>query len=88
MSDRKQAARVKLMAVQLSIEYEKLVELVEQLSEEQQRDLIRRLLLKRAEQRELTKEEKIQLLDASKLSIPVKEEPSVRRVDWYDDDGR
>ena len=76
------------MAVQLSIEYEKLVELVEQLSEEQQRDLIRRLLLKRAEQRELTKEEKIQLLDASKLSIPVKEEPSVRRVDWYDDDGR
>ena len=76
------------MAVQLSIEYEKLVELVEQLSEEQQRDLIRRLLLKRAEQRELTKEEKIQLLDASKLSIPVNEEPSVRRVDWYDDDGR
>ncbi len=76
------------MAVQLNIEYEKLIELVEQLPEERQKELITRLLTRRADQRTLTKEEKIQLLDAAKLSVPINEEPSIRRVDWYGDDGR
>jgi hypothetical protein len=76
------------MAVQLSIDYEKLIELVEQLPEEQQKDLIARLLTQRSRQRALTAGEKIQLLDVAKLHNPIKEEPSVRRVDWYDDDGR
>ena len=76
------------MAVQLPIEYEKLIELVEQLPEEQQKVLIARLLTHHARQRPLTAEEKLQLLDAAKLSVPINEEPSVRRVDWYDDDGR
>ena len=77
-----------MMAVQLDIEYRKLIELVEQLSEEQQKNLITRLLTRRARQRPLTTEEKIQLLDAAKLSVAINEEPSVRRVDWYSDDGR
>ena len=73
---------------QLRIEFEKLVELVEQLSEDQQRDLIARLLTQRARQQSLTAEEKIQLLDTAKLNVRVNEEPSVRRIDWYSDDGR
>jgi hypothetical protein len=76
------------MTVQLNIDYSDLLELVEQLSEEQQKDLIRQLLTHRARQRPLTSEEKIQLLDAAKLHNPVNETPSVRRVDWYDDNGR
>lgn len=76
------------MALQLPIQYEQLIELVEQLSEEQQQDLIRRLLTRSAHQRPLTVEEKLQLLDAVKLDVAVNEEPSIRRVDWYDDDGR
>lgn len=76
------------MALQLPIRYEQLVELVEQLSEEQQKDLIKRLLTRQAQQRPLTVEEKLKLLDAVKLDVPVNEGPSVRRVDWYGDDGR
>lgn len=76
------------MALQLPIRYEQLVELVEQLSEEQQKDLIKRLLTRQAQQRPLTVEEKLKLLDAIKLNVAVNEEPSIRRVDWYDDDGR
>lgn len=76
------------MALQLPIQYEQLVDLVQQLSEEQQKDLIRRLLALQAQQRPLSIEEKLKLLDAVKLDVPINEEPSVRRVDWYDDDGR
>jgi Zn-dependent M16 (insulinase) family peptidase len=76
------------MALQLPIQYEQLVELVEQLSEEQQKDLIKRLLNLQAQQRPLTIEEKLKLLDAVKLHNAVNEEPSIRREDWYDDDGR
>ena len=76
------------MALQLPIRYEQLVELVEQLSEEQQKDLIKRLLTRQAQQRPLTVEEKLKLLDAVKLNVPVNEEPSIRRVDWYGDEGR
>jgi hypothetical protein len=36
----------------------------------------------------MTAESKIHLLDAAKLHNPVREAPSVRRADWYDDDGR
>lgn len=76
------------MALQLPIRYEQLVELVEQLSEEQQKDLIKRLLTHHAQQRPLTVEEKLKLLDAVKLDVAINEEPSIRRVDWYSDDGR
>lgn len=76
------------MAVHLRIDYEELVELVEQLSEEQQKDLVTQILTHRALQRPLTSEEKIQLLDAAKLHNPINETPSTRRSDWYDDNGR
>jgi hypothetical protein len=76
------------MALQLPIRYEQLVELVEQVSEEHQKDLMKRLLARQAQQRPLTVEEKRKLLDAVKLNVAVNEEPSIRRVDWYGDDGR
>ena len=76
------------MALQLPIQYEQLIELVEQLSTEQQQDLIKRLLTRESQQRPLTVDEKLQLLDAVKLDAAINQEPSVRRVDWYNDDGR
>jgi len=76
------------MAVQLSIEYEQLIVLIEQLTNEQRNDLLVRLLTHKAQERPLTAEEKIQLLDAAKLHLSVNEEPSLRREDWYGDDGR
>lgn len=44
------------MAVQLNIPYETLIDLVKQLPEEQQQDLLTRLLTQRARQRALTVE--------------------------------
>jgi hypothetical protein len=76
------------MALQLPVQYEQLIELVDQLSEEQQNDLIQRLLTQRARQHPLTIEEKLKLLDSLKIHAAVREEPSIRREDWYDDDGR
>ncbi len=76
------------MTLQLTVDYAQVVELVEQLSEEQQKELIARLLTQRAHRRPLTADEKIQLLDAAKLHNSVNETPSIRREDWYGDDGR
>lgn len=77
-----------MMVANLKLEYEQVAQLVEQLNEEQQKALIIRMLTYRASQRPLTAEEKIQLLDLAKLDNPVNETPSIRREDWYDDDGR
>ena len=76
------------MAVQLNIDYDQVVQLVEQLTEEQKQALITRLLTERSQQRPLTAKEKIALLDAGKIYNPVSETPSIRREDWYGDDGR
>lgn len=76
------------MALQLPIEYEQVVELVKQLSNEQQNDLIIRLLSHQAKQRNLSVVERLRLLDLSVVNIEVVENPSVNRTDWYGDDGR
>jgi hypothetical protein len=75
------------MAVQLDIPYETLLGLIEQLPQEQKRDLLNHLL-KQAGDRKLTAEEKIALYHASILHNTVNEEPLIRRVDWYADWGR
>lgn len=75
------------MAVQLNIPYETLLSLVEQLPEEQQQDLLQ-YLIKRAGDQKLTTDEKLALYHASIMNRPVNEAPSIRRQDWYDDDGR
>lgn len=77
------------MAVQLTIPYETLVTLVDQLPEEQKAELLRKLLqnLKPAE---LSAEDKVRLLKAIQSNTPLAEgaEFSDRREDWYGDDGR
>lgn len=75
------------MAVQLTIPYETLVELIEQLPEAEQKALIERLLSD-SQAAALTRAERLAAYHASIISIPLHEEPSIRRENWYDDDGR
>jgi hypothetical protein len=76
-----------MATVQLNLSYETLLDLIEQLPADQKRDLLMRLL-EDAKNRSLSKEEKLALYHTSIISLPIKEEPSIRREDWYGDDGR
>jgi hypothetical protein len=76
------------MAVQLNIPYDTLRELVKQLPTDEREQLLTDLLRETAETRSLTKQEKLALLNAMKLPNKVLEAPSVRREDWYGDNGR
>ena len=75
------------MAVQLTIPYETLVTLVEQLPPEERQDLARRL--QAAPERLPPADDaweaafRVLLIDA-----PVGDDFSTTRADWYDDDGR
>ncbi len=76
------------MAVQLSIPYETLVELVDQLDAEQKRQLVAHLS-EGAQSRKLTAEEKISISRSMTLNLgPISPNFSDRREDWYGDDGR
>lgn len=75
------------MAVNLPLSYETVIQLVEQLPREQQETLLLHLL-STSQSRTLSPDEKKALFHASILSVPVNEAPSIRREDWYDDDGR
>jgi hypothetical protein len=81
--------RVANMAVQLklTIEYETLVELAKQLSEEAKRSLIKELD-ESVTQHELTNEEWKEQFRSLSISRPVQEFYSMRREDWYDEFGR
>ncbi len=69
------------------IPYETLVELAQQLPLEQRLELIRRL--QQRPQPDLDRAtEKIKRLKEAQLSVTVDIEPSIRRQDWYVDDGR
>ena len=75
------------MTVHLDIPFETLAELIEQLPVEQQQDLVRRIQ-QRAQSRRLSAGEKMRRLRAAQIDSAVNQEPSPRREDWYDDDGR
>lgn len=60
--------------------FEELIELVDRLSPEQQLQLTTHLLE--------SAEEKMKLLRAAQVDVQVINEPSIRREDWYEDDGR
>ena len=62
--------------------------LTEQVTKKHDNDLVARLLMRIGKQRELSLAEQFRLVDAVRLNWKVKEEPSVRRADWYGDDGR
>lgn len=70
-----------------SISFDELVKLVDRLTPQEQRQLTTHLLT-RTRQRELSLEEKMALLRAAQIDVTVKVEPSIRREDWYGDDGR
>lgn len=69
---------------------EEAIAILRQLPEAQQEQIARRLLFELQDQpeKELSVEEKLALLASFKLDVPVREAPSIRRVDWYGDDGR
>ncbi len=66
--------------------YRKMSKNVKKLSSHQRSDLIANLLVQVARQRELTKEEKIQLLHTIPDHRPIDNPISMRRADWYGDD--
>lgn len=61
--------------------------LVDGLSPQQQTELTAHLL-RTAQKRQLSAQEKMTLLRAAQIDVEVIQEPSIRREDWYDDDGR
>jgi hypothetical protein len=71
------------MALQLKISYDDLLELVKQLSKEQQLELLQYL-----QHEILTREQKLKILQSAQIHVDVRQDPSDRREDWYDDDGR
>lgn len=70
-----------------SVTYEQVVELVDQLPPHEQTQLVSHLL-EMARARPLTSDEKMRLLRAVQIDVKVLCEPSIRREDWYNDDGR
>ena len=76
------------MTINLPIQFSQLVDLIDQLTPEEHAALLTHLISRDIEQAELSPEERIQLLDAAKIHTDIQVVPSVRRVDWYDDDGR
>jgi hypothetical protein len=69
------------------ITFEKIVELVDHLTPQEQTELTT-YLLEVARKRQLSAQEKMRLLRAAQIDINVIEEPSIRREDWYNADGR
>jgi hypothetical protein len=69
------------------VTFENLLELVDRLTPQEQTRLMAHLLTQ-ARNRPLTAAEKMQLLRAVQIDVVINEEPSPRRMDWYDDDGR
>lgn len=70
-----------------NITFDELVDLVDQLSSDDQIALMEHLQ-ERTKQRLLSVDEKMRLLRTAQIDVEVNQEPSVRRQDWYDDDGR
>lgn len=66
-------------------EYE---QIVQELNEEWDEQLMAKILIQVAKFRNLSAKEKIFLLDAAKIDVPIKKMPSMHREDWYGDDGR
>jgi len=74
------------------VDYEQVVQLAEQLTVEQQQQLISRLLVQNSQQQRLTAEEKMQILRAARVHAETESNKQIdmsdRREDWYGEDGR
>ncbi len=62
--------------------------LTEQVTKKHDNDLVARLLMRVGKQRQLTLAEQLRLADSVMLDWKVVNEPSLRRADWYGDDGQ
>lgn len=71
----------------VDLTFERIVELVDRLTPQEQTQLTTHLL-QTARKRQLSVHEKMNLLRAAQIDVAVIEEPSIRREDWYGDDGR
>jgi len=69
------------------ITFETIMELIDRLTPQEQTELAARLL-ETARNRRLSVQEKMKLLRAAQIDVAVLQEPSIRREDWYGDDGR
>ena len=67
--------------------FQEIVQLVDNLTPIEQTELISHLL-EATKKRELSVQEKMKLLRSAQIDVEVVQEPSIRRQDWYDDDGR
>lgn len=63
-------------------------DLTEEITKKYDNDLVARLLMRVGKQRKLTVDEQLRLADSVTLEWKVKEQPSLRRADWYGDDGQ
>lgn len=71
----------------MDITLDQIIEWADALSPQDQTQLTAHLL-DIATKRHLTVSEKITLLRSVQIDVAVVEEPSIRREDWYGDDGR
>ncbi len=67
--------------------FQEIVHLVDNLTPIEQTELIAHLL-EATKKRELSVQEKMKLLRSVQIDVEVIQEPSIRREDWYGDDGR
>ena len=63
-------------------------ELTEEITKEEDNELVARLLIRVGNHRPLSPAEKIRLSDAIRRRVQVRSTPSERRADWYGADGR
>ena len=63
-------------------------ELAAEITKKHDNDLVARLLIRVANHRPLSAPEKIRLSYAAMINVTVVNQPSLRRSDWYGDDGR
>lgn len=75
------------MAVQLSIPYETLLALIEQLPPNEQHDLLHRLA-GQVQHHTLTEKEWQATFQSAMIDRALAGPISLNRADWYDDDGR
>ena len=75
------------MTADFTLSFDAIVELVEQLPIEQ-KQLLLHPLQGHFQHNSLSVEEKMRLLRAAQVDVKVIQEPSPRREDWYDDNGR
>lgn len=70
-----------------SLTIDQLLRAIDQLSPEDQA-VLSRYLQTQTHPQTLSADRKMALMRAAQIHAQISEEPSVRRVDWYSDDGR